>query len=192
MGAMIKSTLENTGLKLTTELPQSILEAFSASPLLVIGIGAGVFLLVLFFLIILRRRRGRALPSTAPQELSEGTLMESVNLDDLIAMGTELYQTLGHTVRDVTRPSKDTADLIIDSKEGERWIARCLDKPTINSQEAASFRKAIHKAGIPQSALITSGSFTQEALDESERGQIHTLEAPQLIEYLSNAKKLSA
>jgi hypothetical protein len=170
---------------------QSLREAAASSPLLVVGVGAAVLIIVLLLLIILRRRRRRSpAGSLSPHELNEEKLIESLNLDDLIAMGTDLYQTMGHTVRDVTRPSKDVADLIVDSKDGQRWIARCLAKPTINSQEVASFRKAIRKAGIPQSALITSGSFTTEALDEAARGDINTLEPTQLIEYLSKAKQI--
>ncbi len=173
------------------EFFQSLSSAVVSSPLLVAGIGTATLILVLLLLILFRRRR-RRLPAVGlpAQELTEERLMDSVNLDDLIAMGTDLYQTLGHSVRDVTRPSKDVADLIIDSKNGQRWIARCLAKPTINSQEVASFRKAIRKASIPQSALITSGSFTSEALDEAERGDIHTLEVLQLIDYLSKAKQM--
>lgn len=179
-------------LNMSSGLPQSILESLSASPLLVIGIGAATFLLVLLLLVILRRRR-RRLPAEdlSPQDLTEEKLMESVTLDDLIAMGTDLYQTLGHHVRDVTRPAKDVADLIIDSSGGQRWIARCLAKPTINSQEVASFHKAIRKTGIPQSALLTYGSFTNEALEEAERGDIHVLDLPALIDYLAQAKRLS-
>lgn len=188
---MQSSLLIKIGLPKTGKLAQSIIETFSASPLLIAGVGVVIVLIVLLIVVILRRRRGSAQSAMAPQEMTEESLMGSVNLDDLIAMGTDLYQSLGHTVRDVTRPKKDVADLIIDSKEGERWIVRCLDKPTINSQETASFRKAIHKAGIPQSALITSGSFTSEALEDAERGQIHTLETHQLVEYLSKAKDLS-
>lgn len=180
-----------TALPITGYFPQSIVDRLTSSPLLVIGIGAAVFIIVLLFLIILRRRRAGSTAPSSPHELTEERMMESVNLDDLVAMGTDLYQTLGHTVRDVTRPSKDVADLIIDSRDGERWIARCLAKPTINSQEVASFHKAIRKAGIPQSALITNGSFTNEALDEAERGNIHTLDLPQLIEYQAKANKLS-
>jgi hypothetical protein len=187
---MREISLNVAGYKLIRDLPQSILENLSESPILIIGLGAVVFLLVLLLLIILRRRRRQQSGSTPiPQDLSEEVMMGSVNLDDLIAMGTDLYQTLGHTVRDVTRPSKDVADLIIDSQNGERWIARCLGKPTINSQEVASFRKAIRKAGIPQSALITNGSFTTEALDEATRGEINTLDVPQLIDYLSRARQ---
>jgi hypothetical protein len=189
---MILRSVLHTTMPMTGFFPQSIIDRFSSSPLLVVGIGAAVFLVALLFLIIMRRRRraGSTKP-VLPHELTEERMMESVNLDDLIAMGTDLYQTLGHTVRDVTRPSKDVADLIIDSRDGERWIARCLAKPTINSQEVATFHKAIRKAGIPQSALITNGSFTNEALDEAERGEIHTLDLPQLIEYQSKANELS-
>ena len=180
------------GMNISSEFPQSILESLSASPLLVVGISATVFLLALL-LLFMRRRRRRSIPGQdlSPQDLTEEKLMDSVTLDDLIAMGTDLYQTLGHHVRDVTRPSRDVADLIIDSKAGQRWIARCLAKPTINSQEVASFRKAIRKTGIPQSALITYGSFTTEALEEAERGEIHTLDLPELIDYLAQAKNIS-
>jgi hypothetical protein len=185
------SAIINSILRTTRELFQSFGARIASSPVLVVAFGAVFIILVLLLLIILRRRRGsKAGESLPPQELNEQNLMKSLNLDDLIAMGTDLYQTLGHTVRDVTRPSKDVADLIIDSNAGQRWIARCLGKPTINSQEVASFRKAIRKAGIPQSALITSGSFTTEALDEAARGDINTLDAPQLIEYLSKAKQI--
>lgn len=181
-----------SGFFLAKSHPQEIIQRLPDSPVLIIGIGAAVFILVLLLIFLRRRRRGRQAEATPPpQELSEESLMQSVNLDDLIAMGTDLYQTLGHSVRDVTRPSKDTADLIIDAENGERWIARCLDKPTINSQEVAVFGKAIRKAGIPQSALLASGSFTSEALDEAARGDIHTLEVPQLIEYLSQAREKS-
>jgi hypothetical protein len=176
---------------LRVETQQSIIQTVFNSDLLLIGIGAVVFLIVLLLLIIFRRRRRRgSITDPSPQDLTEERLMESVNLDDLIAMGTDLYQSLGHTVRDVTKPSKDVADLIIDAQSGQRWIARCLYKPVINSQEVASFRKAIQKAGIPQSALITSGSFTNEALEEAARGEINTLELPELIEYQSKAKQM--
>lgn len=187
---MRASSFGLTGPALTGEFPQSIIEILSGSPLFVIGIGGAVFILALVLLILMRRRRRRApagIPT--PEPVTEEKMLESLNLDDLVAMGTDLYQTLGHSVRDVTQPSRDVADLIIDSKDGQRWIARCLAKPTINSQEVASFRRAIRKAGIPQSALITSGSFTTEALDEAARGDIHTLEVPQLIGYLSRAKQ---
>ncbi|MGD2163152.1 MAG: restriction endonuclease [Anaerolineales bacterium] len=175
------------------ELPQSIIERLAVSPLIIGIIGAVVFAIALLLLIILRRRRRRGLTAApSPQDLTEEKLLESVTLDDLVAMGTDLYQTLGHNIRDVTKPSKDVADLIIDSENGQRWIARCLYKPVINSQEVANFRKAIQKAGIPQSALITSGSFTSEALEEAARGEINTLELSQLIEYLSQAKQMPA
>lgn len=188
---MRASSFGLTGPVLTGEFPQSIIETLSGSPLLVIGIGGGVFILALVLLILMRRRRRRApagIPT--PEPVTEEKMLESLNLDDLVAMGSDLYKSLGHTVRDVTRPARDVADLIIDSQTGERWIARCLAKPTINSQEVASFRKAIQKAGIPQSALITSGSFTMEALEEAERGDIHTLDTQQLIQYLSKAKDM--
>jgi hypothetical protein len=186
--------LSQTGLSQTGELPQSILQVLSDARYLVLGIGTVVFLLALLILILRRRRRRRIQTDPERAEAMGVSPFEDfvpiTGLDELVEMGSELYQTLGHKIRDVTHPGKDVADLIIDAKNGERWIARCLAKPTINSEEVAAFRKAIRKAGIPESALITSGSFTPQALEEAERGPIHTLDLVQLDEYIIQAKQM--
>ena len=186
--------LSRAGLFQSGDLPQSILQILSDTRFLVLGIGTIVFVLALLILILRRRRRRRLQTGPARAEVMDVSAAEIfvpiADLDELVEMGSELYQTLGHNIRDVTIPGKDVADLIIDAKNGERWIARCLAKPTINSQEVAAFRKAIRKAGIPESALITSGSFTLEALEEAERGPIHTLDFVQLSEYILQAKQM--
>jgi hypothetical protein len=81
----------------------------------------------------------------------------------LVDEAIELYHSLGHTVERVDEIDELRSDLLIQSSEGEKWVARCDSNAQISAGSVKLFLTHLATYQAKKAAIITSGVLTSRA-----------------------------
>lgn len=81
----------------------------------------------------------------------------------LVDEAIELYHSLGHTVERVAEIDELRSDLLIQSSEGEKWVARCDSNAQISAGSVKLFLTHLATYEAKKAAIITSGALTSRA-----------------------------
>ena len=81
----------------------------------------------------------------------------------LVDEAIELYRSLGHTVEQVAEIDELRSDLLIQSSNGEKWVARCDSTAQISSSSVKLFLTHLANYQAKKAAIITTGVLTSSA-----------------------------
>jgi hypothetical protein len=81
----------------------------------------------------------------------------------LVDEAIELYQSLGHTVEQVAEIDELRSDLLIQSSDREKWVARCDSNAQISAGSVKIFLTHLATYEAKKAAIITSGALTSRA-----------------------------
>ena len=109
---------------------------------------------------------------------------EEIPLDQI----KELYSIRGHRIAEVVERSSIVTDLVISSREGEKWIARYARVAVVDVPVIQELLVAKQKENANQAALITSGTITAGARLMSDGKSIHLADRVEFDKYLLQAR----
>jgi hypothetical protein len=101
---------------------------------------------------------------------------------------TELYTLLGHKILRTLRRSESTIDFYIQNQKGEKWIVRLENCSRVDDNLVREFHGMIQIEKPTQSALITSGIFTDRAREFINDKTIHLVDKNLFASYLQQAR----
>jgi hypothetical protein len=81
----------------------------------------------------------------------------------LVDEAIELYQSLGHTVEQVAEIDELRSDLLIQSSDWEKWVARCDSNAQISAGSVKLFLTHLATYQAKKAAIITTGTLTSRA-----------------------------
>ena len=108
--------------------------------------------------------------------------------NQLVAATRALFEQLGHQVVKVEQKGPGASDIYIKSSKQEPWIARCFNKDEVTTLDVKMFSEKINSIRAAKGALLTQGSFTEDARSEAKLSGIDLVDGNQLDEFLRTAK----
>jgi len=99
----------------------------------------------------------------------------------------ELFSLLGHRVEGAIKQGGGTTDVIIRSKTGEMWIARCLYMDEVDEAAVQKFLEAVYTDKTGQIAVITTGTTAQEAQRLAHTESVQLVDGALFQDYLKRA-----
>lgn len=101
----------------------------------------------------------------------------------------ELYSTRGHRVLEIVDRSETVIDLVIQSKSGQKWIARYCHVGVVDTSNVHALLSTKEVDKAVQVALITDGRVTEEARVMADGRTIHIADQAEFDKYLSKARR---
>jgi HJR/Mrr/RecB family endonuclease len=144
--------------------------------------GAGILVIV-----ILQRRRGksRIKPGSALSTTADFQKLTPEEFEELV---TKLFISQGHQAKRVGGQGDHGVDIKVLSKNDEKWIVQCkrwngsIGEPTIRDLYGVLYHMNADRA-----ALITSGTFTDQARTWAEGKPIDLVDGKMLLTLISKA-----
>jgi hypothetical protein len=81
----------------------------------------------------------------------------------LVDEAIELYNSLGHTVEQVAEIDELRSDLLIQSSNREKWVARCDSNSQVSAGSVKLFLTHLATYQAKKAAIITTGALTSRA-----------------------------
>jgi hypothetical protein len=99
-----------------------------------------------------------------------------------------LYKLTGHNITHVEEVNENVTVLIISSKNGESWVARCDSSDLIRQEDIQSFVNSLSKLKPQRIAIITDGKFSTSALNFYSGTRIELIDEQTLHQLLTSAE----
>jgi len=108
---------------------------------------------------------------------------------ELARLVSELYALLGHKVERVIAQPDRELDLLIQSSNGKKWIARCNGlEETVGETEVRNFYGIMRQEQAAQGAMITLGDFSPQARQWAKSNLLYLLDKKEFFDYLQRAR----
>lgn len=105
-------------------------------------------------------------------------------------MVVDLYQTYGHRAWRTSQIGDHGVDIIIEAKNGERWIAQCKRwRSSVGEPVIRDFYGTMHHEKAAKGALITSGTFTPQAREWANGKPIFLYDGEEFLTAWRRSKK---
>jgi hypothetical protein len=134
---------------------------------------------------------GPAAGAAAPVAMVAAATAElpSPEAQELAKLVTELYGLLGHKVERVIAQPDHDVDLMIQSSNGKKWIARCSSlEETVGETEVRNFYGVMRQEQAAQGAIITLGGFSPQARQWAKSNLLYLLDKKEFFDYLQRAR----
>jgi restriction system protein len=161
--------LDGSGLSLIPEPLSTILFLF-----------AGILLFIIYFV----RRRGW-LSSKKLMRLSLDSVNDFHQLepDEFELVVARVFKTMGHNVSLSGGQGDHGVDLVVRAKNGEQWIVQCKNwKGSIGEPTIRDLFGVLHHLHADRAALVTSGTFTDQAVKWASGKPIDLIAGKRLLE----------
>ena len=107
-------------------------------------------------------------------------------------MVAEMFNLLGHKARRVGHSGDHGIDVVVDAKNGEKWVVQCKRwRGTIGEPELRDFYGAMHHEKADKGMFVTTGKFTQQARDWSKGKPMELLDGDGFLKTWKKIKAVS-
>jgi len=107
--------------------------------------------------------------------------------EELVA---SIYRSRGHKVKVIGRQGDHGIDLIVNAKNGERWLVQCKRyKGKVGEPAVRDLYGTMHHENADRAAIVTSGVFTPQAKAWARGKPIHLYDGKQLVKLAKQRKK---
>ncbi len=108
-------------------------------------------------------------------------------------MVAEMFNLLGHKARRVGHSGDHGIDVLVDAKNGEKWVVQCKRwRGTIGEPELRDFYGAMHHEKADKGMFVTTGKFTQQARDWSKGKPMELLDGDGFLKTWRKVKAVSS
>jgi len=139
--------------------------------------------LALFVVVIFQRKRmggNKSIKTASIESVNDFLHLEP---DEFELMVARIFKSMGHTVSLTGGQSDHGVDLIVHTKKGEKWIVQCKNwKGSVGEPQIRDLFGVLHHSGADRAALITSGSFTNQAVEWAKGKPLDLIAGKRLLQ----------
>ena len=107
-------------------------------------------------------------------------------------MVVELYSAMGHRASRTGQAGDHGIDVVVNAKNGEKWVVQCKRwRGSVGEPVIRDFFGAMHHEKADRGAIITTGTFTEQAKTWARGKPITLLEGHEFFDYLKLARNRS-
>lgn len=134
------------------------------------------------------RARKRKLHQTGDEAQSPKDLLD-LTPSEFEEMVVELYRSFGHRAMRTGQIGDHGVDVIIEAKNGEKWIAQCKRwRGSVGEPIIRDFYGTMHHEKAAKGALITTGTFTTQAREWARGKPIFFYDGEEFLEAWRRSK----
>ncbi len=106
-------------------------------------------------------------------------------------MVAELYRRLGHKARRAGRSGDHGVDVVVDAKNGEKWVVQCKRwRGKVGEPQVRDFYGTMQHEKVEQGAIITTGGFSRPARNWARGKPIHLYDGEAFLKAWKKSQKL--
>ncbi len=121
------------------------------------------------------------------RQISDLYLLSPRQFEDLVAA---YFERNGHAVERLGRSGDHGIDLLVRSKDGEKWVVQCKRwKASVGEPTVRDLYGVMHHEGASRAFLMTTGSFTPAAIAWAQEKPITLYDGSGLIRLLQRFQK---
>ncbi len=149
-------------------------------------IGVALIGLQAFFIILNRFQMASGM--SEEMSLIDLLVLTPHEFEQLVA---ETYRAFGYSVQSVTGQGGKGFDLVLQSSKGEKSVVQCKQwKGFVGEPVVRSFYGAMQYERVAVGAIITTGTFTQQAKDWAKEKSVHLYDGEEFLKVLRRAQGL--
>jgi HJR/Mrr/RecB family endonuclease len=168
--------LDGSGLSIIPEPLSTILFLF-----------AGI---LLFGIYIVKRRGWLDNKKVMSFSFESVTDFDHLEPDEFELVVARVFKAMGHNVSLSGRQGDHGVDLVVRAKNGEKWVVQCKKwKGSIGEPTIRDLYGVLHHLNADRAALVTSGTFTDQAVKWASGKPIDLISGKRLLEIWSKVPK---
>ncbi len=110
--------------------------------------------------------------------------------DEFELFVARIFRSMGHSVSLMGGQSDHGVDLTVRTKKGEKWIVQCKNwEGSVGEPTIRDLYGVLHHLGADRAALITSGTFSNQAVQWAKGKPIDLITGQRLLEIWRRVNK---